>query len=180
MNAYFIAFKGKDNQFYFNLLAGNHEPILRSTEGYKTKAGALNGIESVQKHSPDESNYVQKIAKDDSPFFVLRAKNHEPIGLSEMYSSKQAMLKGLDSVKRNGVTLNIRGLNEDVYGFYVNNRAYGVDSKEITGSEILKISGFTRGRFCLFITEDGKRTEVSLNQTIKISKCLHFKVIRND
>ena len=180
MTAYYVAFKGKDHQFYFNLLAGNHEPILRSTEGYQQKAGALNGIASVQKHCPDDSNYVQKIAKDDSPYFVLRAKNNEPIGISEMYSSKQAMLKGLDSVKRNGVTLNIRGLDEDIYGIYINDRAYGIDSKEITGSEILKVGGFTRGMFCVFLIEEGGRTEVKPNQSIKITKCRHFKVVRND
>jgi len=45
---YFKLFKSeKNNQFYFNLKAGNHETILQS-EGYTTKASAINGIESVQ------------------------------------------------------------------------------------------------------------------------------------
>jgi len=39
--------KSSDGQFYFNLLADNGEKILTS-EMYKAKPGALNGINSVK------------------------------------------------------------------------------------------------------------------------------------
>ena len=42
----------KDGQVYFNLKAGNGE-IIASSELYKSKASALNGIESVRKNAAD-------------------------------------------------------------------------------------------------------------------------------
>ena len=36
----------------FNLKAGNGE-IIATSEGYKAKAGCLNGIESVKKNAPE-------------------------------------------------------------------------------------------------------------------------------
>jgi len=48
---YFNLFKSdKNNEYYFNLKAGNHEIILQS-EGYKAKASAENGITSVKANS---------------------------------------------------------------------------------------------------------------------------------
>ena len=46
MAGYFELSKSSDGQFRFVLKAGNHETILTS-ELYKTKAAAENGIESV-------------------------------------------------------------------------------------------------------------------------------------
>ena len=46
--------RAKDGEYYFNLLAGNHEVILTS-EMYKAKASAKNGIESVRKNSISSS-----------------------------------------------------------------------------------------------------------------------------
>lgn len=48
MAAKFELYKDKSGEFRFRLKAGNGEIILVS-EGYKQKASALNGIESVQK-----------------------------------------------------------------------------------------------------------------------------------
>ena len=84
----------------FNLRAGNNEPILTS-EGYETKAGAENGIASVRTNSQDDARYTRKTAKDGSPFFILTARNGEPIGKSEMYSSVAGMENGIQSVKTN-------------------------------------------------------------------------------
>lgn len=43
----FVVTKGKDGQYRFVLKAGNGETIATS-EGYKSKASALGGIESVK------------------------------------------------------------------------------------------------------------------------------------
>lgn len=43
--------EGNDGKTYFNLTATNGEVIL-SSQGYASKDGALNGIESVQKNAP--------------------------------------------------------------------------------------------------------------------------------
>ncbi|MBS1820630.1 MAG: YegP family protein [Acidobacteria bacterium] len=90
-----------NGQFMFNLKAGNGEIILTS-ESYKSKESALNGIESMKNNAADDAQYERKKAISSQPFFVLKAKNHEVIGRSEMYSSDGAMEKGIESVKKNG------------------------------------------------------------------------------
>lgn len=95
----FVILKGA-SAFRFNLRAGNNEIIL-SSETYKTKDSALNGVESVRANSQDEARFARKTAKDGSPYFVLTAKNGEIIGKSEMYSSERARDNGIKSVVAN-------------------------------------------------------------------------------
>lgn len=90
-------------KFMFNLLAANHQVILTS-ESYNDKAGAMNGIKSCQTNSQKDDAFERKVAKDDSPYFVLKAGNGQTIGKSEMYSGKSAMENGIASVKTNGAT----------------------------------------------------------------------------
>jgi len=92
--------KSKSGQFMFNLRAGNNQIILTS-ELYRDKAGAQNGIESVQKHAGDDANYERKTSSRNEPYFVLKAANGQVIGSSEMYSSTAAMENGIASVKTN-------------------------------------------------------------------------------
>lgn len=103
MSAHYELKPAAGKQFMFNLKAANGEVILTS-ENYKEKEGALNGIESVRKNSPHDEQFERKTSKSDQPYFVLKAKNHEVIGKSEMYSSTAAMEKGIESVKKNGLT----------------------------------------------------------------------------
>jgi uncharacterized protein len=51
MPAEFELFKDSANQFRFHLKAGNGE-IIATSESYKSKAGAENGIESVKTNAP--------------------------------------------------------------------------------------------------------------------------------
>lgn len=95
--------KSADGQFMFNLHAGNGEAILTS-ERYKAKASALNGIDSVRANSSDDKQYRRLEAANGSPYFLLTAANGETIGRSEMYSSPAARDKGIESVKVNGPT----------------------------------------------------------------------------
>jgi uncharacterized protein YegP (UPF0339 family) len=97
---------GKSGKYRFNLKAGNNQVIL-SSEQYETKAAATSGIESVRANAPDDARYERKTAKDGSPYFVLKAKNGEPIGKSEMYSSTSAMENGIASVKTNAPTAKV-------------------------------------------------------------------------
>lgn len=101
MAAKYALLKSSNDKFHFNLKAANGEVIL-SSQMYEAKDGALNGIESVKTNSADDANYERKTAKDDSPYFVLKAANGQVIGSSEMYSSTSAMEKGIASVKTNG------------------------------------------------------------------------------
>jgi len=92
--------KSSDNQYRFNLKAGNGEIIL-SSELYKVKSSAEQGIASVKMNAPIDNRYERKVSTSNQPFFVLKAANGEPIGRSEIYSSTSAMENGIESVKRN-------------------------------------------------------------------------------
>ncbi|WP_379969483.1 YegP family protein [Epilithonimonas sp. UC225_85] len=99
----FIITKRKDGEYQFNLKAGNEEIILTS-EGYTTKAGCKNGIESVKVNSQIDSRFERKIAINDKYYFVLKAGNGEIIGKSQLYTTKQGMENGMASVKENAPT----------------------------------------------------------------------------
>jgi uncharacterized protein YegP (UPF0339 family) len=110
MKGYFHLASNAAGHFTFNLKARNHEVILTS-QVYKAKEDALDGIESVRTNSPDASRYQRKIAKDNSPYFVLLAENGQIIGKSEMYSENAAMENGIKSVMTNGTTTFVKGLD---------------------------------------------------------------------
>ncbi|MGI2335642.1 MAG: YegP family protein [Dehalogenimonas sp.] len=51
MAAKFQVYKDKAGEFRFRLISGNGQTIAVS-EGYHTKASAINGIESVKENAP--------------------------------------------------------------------------------------------------------------------------------
>ncbi|HSK80265.1 MAG TPA: YegP family protein [Thermoanaerobaculia bacterium] len=89
-----------NSQFYFNLMAGNGEPILTS-ETYWNKSDARNGIDSVKTHAPFDSSYERKSAANGEFYFVLRAINGKTIGRSEGYRNWSGMENGIEAVKKN-------------------------------------------------------------------------------
>ncbi len=91
--------KAKNGQFMFNLKAANGEIILTS-EMYKEKSGAKNGIASVKENAKKADNFKALASKKGEPYFVLRAGNNQVIGTSETYSSESAMKNGIESVKK--------------------------------------------------------------------------------
>jgi len=101
--------KAKDGQFMFNLKATNGQVILTS-ELYKTKASAENGIESVRKNAVREEAFEVKVNTKGEPYFILKATNGQEIGRSEYYSSKAAMENGIESVKKNALGAKIEDL----------------------------------------------------------------------
>jgi uncharacterized protein len=101
--------KSNDNQFYFNLKAGNGETILTS-EMYKAKNNAENGIASVKTNAPIDSRYDKKTATNGQFYFNLKAANGEVIGTSEMYTTSSARDNGIQSVKQNAPGATIEDL----------------------------------------------------------------------
>jgi uncharacterized protein YegP (UPF0339 family) len=99
--------KSNDGQFRFVLKAGNAETILTS-ELYKTRAAAENGIASVQTNAALDERYERKTASNGKPFFNLKAANHQVIGSSQMYSSESARDGGIASVKTNGASTTVK------------------------------------------------------------------------
>jgi uncharacterized protein len=85
--------------FSFNLKANNGQVILTS-EVYKDKKKALNGIASVKKNAGNDARYEVKKSTKGAPYFVLLATNNEIIGKSEMYASMKSCKGGMASVKK--------------------------------------------------------------------------------
>ena len=96
----FVITESKNGQFMFNLKAGNGQVILTS-EQYKQKRSAKNGIESVRKNSSKDGSFDRLMSKSGKPYFVIKARNGEPIGRSQMYASNSSMEKGIASVRAN-------------------------------------------------------------------------------
>jgi uncharacterized protein YegP (UPF0339 family) len=95
-------------EFRFRLkAAGNYEIILHSSEGYKTKAACDHAVGICQENSPFEQYYNRLTAGNGQYYFTLRAKNGEPIGMSEMYNSFNAREGGISAVKRDGPTKSV-------------------------------------------------------------------------
>lgn len=96
----FELYKDKAGEFRFRLKATNGQIILAS-EGYTAKANCSNGIESVKKHAPTDSNYERKQTTSGKYMFNLKASNGQVIGTSESYETAASRDNGIESVKAN-------------------------------------------------------------------------------
>lgn len=90
----------KNGDFQFNLKATNGQVIL-SSQGYKSKASCLNGVESVKKNSQNIERFEKKVAANGKPYFNLMATNGQIIGSSQMYASEVTCNNGIASVMKN-------------------------------------------------------------------------------
>jgi uncharacterized protein len=97
-NPKFTLFQGKDGQFYFKLIARNGEPIFAS-EGYASKSGCMDGINSVKNNAVKDEHFKRLIAANGEFFFTLMAENGEVIGKSETYKTQQGGNNGIEAVK---------------------------------------------------------------------------------
>jgi uncharacterized protein YegP (UPF0339 family) len=95
----FELFTAKNGKTHFNLKASNGQVIL-SSQGYASRSGARNGIESVRKNAVDPKRFEKKTAKNGKFHFVLKAANSQVIGSSELYDTERACDNGMASVTR--------------------------------------------------------------------------------
>lgn len=95
----FECYKDKAGEFRFRLKAGNGNTILAS-EGYKSKSGCANGIESVKKNCTDPDRFVKKQTAAGNFRFNLTARNKQVIGSSQNYKSESGCNNGMKSVAR--------------------------------------------------------------------------------
>lgn len=89
----------RTGKVFFNLKAGNGETIL-SSEMYQSKSGAENGISSIKTNAPHDEQYQRRTASNGTLYFLLRARNGEPVGRSDCYTSTAAMENGIVLVKK--------------------------------------------------------------------------------
>ena len=99
-NPKFELFKDTKGEYRFNLRAKNGEIILRSSEGYVTKQSCQQGIASVKVNATYDSRYDRRTATNGQYYFVLKAGNGEPLGISEMYLTASGRDNGIEAVKR--------------------------------------------------------------------------------
>lgn len=95
----FEIFKDNAGEYRFRLKAGNGQIVL-SSEGYSSKAGATNGIESVQSNAGDASRFATTETASGKHRFALKAGNNQVIGTSQNYESADARDSGIDAVGR--------------------------------------------------------------------------------
>lgn len=94
-------------QFSFVLKAANSQVILRSQQ-YESKASAQRGVASVQTNSPLDNRYELSTASDGRFYFNLKAGNNQVIGTSQMYAAEAGRTTGIESVKANGPSTDVR------------------------------------------------------------------------
>ena len=99
MASKFTITKARNGKFHFNLKSGNGEIVLAS-QGYKSRSGCRNGIESVRKNGALTERFEEKLARNGKAYFVLKAANGQVVGQSQMYSDARSCRSGINSVKK--------------------------------------------------------------------------------
>jgi len=96
----FEIYKDNAGEFRFRLKAGNGQNILAS-EGYTSKDACENGIASVKENAQIPERFALEQSENGQWHFNLTAGNHQVIGTSQMYDSKEAAQHGMESVAKN-------------------------------------------------------------------------------
>ncbi len=99
--AKFEVYKSESGEFRFRLTATNGQNIL-SSEGYASKAAAMDGIASVGKNANRKGAFSTKGGRNKQYFFTLKSSNGEVIGASQGYADDASCKKGMEAVRRNG------------------------------------------------------------------------------
>ncbi|HTR49724.1 MAG TPA: DUF1508 domain-containing protein [Kofleriaceae bacterium] len=95
--ARFDVFEGSDGRYYFDLHAANDQIVLQS-QGYSSKAAALNGTFSVEDNGLASASYRVSPASGGGYYFDLVATNGQVIGTSQVYASQYDAERGRDAV----------------------------------------------------------------------------------
>lgn len=91
---------------HFNLKE-NEETGLGTSEVYKNKSGAKNGIISLQENSQLAKQYDQRESKDKRYYFVIKGGNGEIIFTSNLCDTKRERSLLIRKVKSYAVTTQI-------------------------------------------------------------------------
>jgi len=92
--------KRSGKQFMWNLVASNGKSVLTS-ERYKTRAAATNGIKSVKKNCSRDACFAKKTTPSGKYRFNLLSTNGQVVGASQNYASASGRNNGVASVKKN-------------------------------------------------------------------------------
>jgi uncharacterized protein YegP (UPF0339 family) len=102
----FEIYKDKAGEHRFRLKAGNGE-IIMSSQGYSSKDGCMNGVDSVKRNAGNPDRF-KKTTTDSGKFrFCLCASNGQTIGTSQSYKSESGRDNGIGSVGRSAADASI-------------------------------------------------------------------------
>ncbi|TDL99159.1 MAG: hypothetical protein C4K58_07710 [Flavobacteriaceae bacterium] len=96
----FEIYQDAKGEFRFRLKAKNGQNIM-SSEGYSSKEGCKNGIESVKKNSLSIDNFERTETTGGDFRFNLKAGNGQIIGTSQNYATAASRDNGIESVMNN-------------------------------------------------------------------------------
>lgn len=99
--------KSSDGQFRFVLKDSKGDTLLTS-ELYKARSSAEQGMASVQANSLLDERYERKTASNGKAFFNLKAANHQVIGTSQMYATEAAREADIARVKSEGASKTVK------------------------------------------------------------------------
>ncbi len=99
--------KKSSDKFHFVLKAANGQVVL-SSQMYASKSSAMNGIESVKSNCGDDNCFEKKTAKNGKFHFNLKSTNGQIVGSSQMYANESGMNNGIDSVKNNAPSAEVK------------------------------------------------------------------------
>ncbi|MFP4161070.1 MAG: YegP family protein [Ectothiorhodospira sp.] len=100
--------RGSNGQYRFTLKGEDRKTLLTS-ETYKEKGSAENGIESVRKNCGHEERYERKTASNGRFFFNLKAGNHQIIGTSPMHATEADREAAIAATRTAGASAQVRG-----------------------------------------------------------------------
>ena len=106
MPSKFEVYKDARGEHRFRLKAANGQTIATG-EGYSSKAGCLNGINSVKENSQIPERFETYEDKAGEWRFRLKAANGQVIAVGEGYSSEAALKDGIESVAKNAASAEI-------------------------------------------------------------------------
>ena len=103
----FEVYKDARDEHRFRLKAPNGQ-IIATGEGYTTKASCLNGIESIKENVAFADRFETYQDKQGEHRFRLKAANGQVIATGEGYTTENALMNGIESVKRYAATAAIK------------------------------------------------------------------------
>jgi uncharacterized protein YegP (UPF0339 family) len=92
--------KTKAEDYSYELKAKNGQVILSGGD-YVTESAIKNTIESVKRNSQKEESFERKVNNFGKPYFVLKARNGQIVGVSGLYLSEASRDNGILSVMKN-------------------------------------------------------------------------------
>jgi len=142
---HFETFKGDDGLYYFQLIAANGEPLMRS-DAYKSLSSAKGGITSAKTNGVNEARFKVIEADSGEYYFNLVAGNGKLLAMSETYVSQSNANRAIDTVIK--TVTDAPGLAAST-GDGVFEQFFGVDGKAYfrlraaNGQIVLQSQGYT-------------------------------------